>query len=85
MGTTVNLDTHLDYLPYTLRSEKARDIFTMQASLLDSYRNALRKRGFTEFIAPALVGGDAEGGAAVFKVDYFQRADCVSCDLSATL
>jgi nondiscriminating aspartyl-tRNA synthetase len=73
MGSEVNLDTHLDYLPYTLRSERTRDIFTMQAAILDSYRNSLRRRGFTEFIAPALVGGDAEGGAAVFKVDYFKE------------
>ncbi len=71
LGTEVNLDTHLDNLPYTLRSERTRDIFTMQATILNAYRNSLRARSFTEFIAPALVGGDAEGGAAAFKVDYF--------------
>ncbi len=71
LGSEVNLDTHLDHLPFTLRSERSRDIFTMQAALLDAYRNSLRSQGFTEFIAPALVGGDAEGGAAAFKVDYF--------------
>ncbi len=70
-GAEVNLDTHLDHLPYTLRSEKSRDIFTMQAAILDAYRNSLRQQGFIEFVAPALVGGDAEGGAAVFKVEYF--------------
>lgn len=69
--TEVNLDTHLDHLPYTLRSERSKDIFTMQAAILDAYRNSLRSQGFMEFMAPALVGGDAEGGAAVFKVDYF--------------
>ncbi len=71
LGTEVNLDTHLDHLPFTLRSQRSKDIFTMQASILDAYRNSLRSQGFTEFIAPALVGGDAEGGAAAFKVDYF--------------
>jgi nondiscriminating aspartyl-tRNA synthetase len=71
LGSEVNLDTHLDHLPFTLRSERSRDIFTMQAALLDAYRDSLRNQGFTEFIAPALVGGDAEGGAAAFKVDYF--------------
>ncbi len=71
LGGEVNLDTHLDHLPFTLRTERSRDIFTMQASILDAYRNSLRAQGFTEFIAPALVGGDAEGGAAAFKVDYF--------------
>lgn len=71
LGAEVNLDTHLDHLPYTLRSQRSRDIFTMQAAIVDAYRNSLRSQGFTEFMAPALVGGDAEGGAAAFKVDYF--------------
>ncbi len=71
LGTEVNLDTHLDHLPFTLRSERSKDIFTMQAAILEAYRNSLRAQGFMEFIAPALVGGDAEGGAAAFKVDYF--------------
>lgn len=71
LNEEVNLDTHLDNLPYTLRSERTKDIFTMQASILEAYRSSLRSQGFTEFVAPALVGGDAEGGAAAFKVDYF--------------
>ncbi len=72
LNESVNLDTHLDNLPYTLRSERTKDIFTMQASILEAYRSSLRSQGFTEFVAPALVGGDAEGGAAAFKVEYFK-------------
>jgi nondiscriminating aspartyl-tRNA synthetase len=72
LDAEVNLDTHLDYLPYTLRNQRTKDIFTMQASILEAYRQSLRSQGFTEFVAPALVGGDAEGGAAVFKVEYFK-------------
>jgi len=71
LGTEVNIDTHLDYLPLTLRSKRSRDIFTMQSSILDAYRRSLRAQDFTEFEAPALVGGDAEGGAAAFKVEYY--------------
>ena len=71
LAAEVNLETHLDHLPLTLRSDRARDIFTLQAAILNAYRNSLREQGFTEFIAPALVGGDAEGGAAAFKVEYF--------------
>ncbi len=72
LNETVNLDTHLDNLPFTLRSERTRDIFTIQSSILEAYRSSLKSQGFTEFIAPALVGGDAEGGAAAFKVEYFK-------------
>ncbi len=71
LGTDVNLDTYLDYLPYTLRAKKTRAIFALQAALVESYRESLRNQGFTEFQSPSLVGGDAEGGAEVFKVDYF--------------
>ena len=45
----------------------------MQSSILEAYRSSLHSQGFTEFVAPAFVGGDAEGGAAVFKVDYFNN------------
>lgn len=69
--TELNLETYLDHLPLTLRSQKAKDIFTMQATLVEEYRQSLRRQSFTEFQAPALVGGDAEGGAAAFKVDYY--------------
>ena len=72
LNESVNLDTHLDNLPYTLRSERTKDIFKMQASILDAYCKSLMSQGFTEFVAPALVGGDAEGGAAAFKVEYFK-------------
>lgn len=71
MSAELNIDTHLDYLPLTLRKERTRDIFRMQAAIVEAYRASLRRQEFTEFIAPALVGGDAEGGAAAFKVDYY--------------
>ncbi len=72
LNESVNLDTHLDNLPYTLRSERTKDIFTMQSSMLEAYRHSLRSQGFTEFMSPAIVGGDAEGGSAVFSVNYFK-------------
>ncbi|HBA46039.1 aspartate--tRNA(Asn) ligase [Candidatus Nomurabacteria bacterium RIFCSPLOWO2_02_40_28] len=71
LDAELNFDTYLDYLPLTLRTERARDIFTMQATILDAYRKSLQTQNFSEFEAPAIVGGDAEGGAAAFKVDYY--------------
>ena len=75
LDAELHLETHLDYLPLTLRTERSRDIFEMQATILDAYRSSLRKQGFVEFEAPTLVGGDAEGGAAAFKVEYFREVD----------
>ncbi len=67
----VNIDTYLDHQPYTLRSRRSKDIFKVQESIIRAFRASLTVQGFTEFQAPALVGGDAEGGAAAFEVDYY--------------
>lgn len=67
----LNFDTYLDHLPLTLRTERARAIFKVQAQILKSWRDFLTAEGFTEFQAPKLIGEDAEGGANSFNVEYF--------------
>ncbi|MBX4197784.1 aspartate--tRNA(Asn) ligase [Candidatus Parcubacteria bacterium] len=70
-GTEVNLDTHLDNLPYTLRTPRSQAIFKVQATIMKAYRDFLIQEGFIEFNAPKLIGEDAEGGANSFDVEYF--------------
>jgi len=67
----LNLETVLDNRPYTLKSKRAQGIFKIAATIVQSYRQSLMDKDFLEFQAPALVGSDAEGGAEVFKVQYF--------------
>jgi nondiscriminating aspartyl-tRNA synthetase len=67
----LNMDTLFDYRPLTLRRERERAIFKVQAELIHGYREFLRSEGFTEFQAPKIVGDDAEGGAEVFRFEYF--------------
>lgn len=71
----LNLETLLDYRPLILRREHERAIFKVQSEILVAYRHYLGTQGFTEFQAPKLVGGDAEGGAEVFKVKYFKGVE----------
>ncbi|MEK7613127.1 MAG: aspartate--tRNA(Asn) ligase [Patescibacteria group bacterium] len=71
LGSEVNLDTYLDHQPFTLRSEKAKQVFKVQDAIIQGFRDGMRGQDFVEFQAPALVGGDAEGGAAAFTVDYY--------------
>jgi len=71
LGSEVNLDTYLDHMPFTLRCEKAKQIFKVQEAIIQGFRDGMKAQDFTEFQAPALVGGDAEGGASAFKVDYY--------------
>lgn len=67
----LNIDTLLDYRPFTLRREREEAIFKVQSTILKAFREYLNKEGFTEFRAPGIVGDDAEGGTEVFKFDYF--------------
>lgn len=71
MSADVSIDVLLDNRPLTLRRKRERAIFKIQHTIITAYRNFLVSEGFTEFQAPKLVGGDAEGGAEVFKVEYF--------------
>ncbi len=71
LDADIALDTLLDNRPLTLRRPRERAIFKVQHTIMRAYRDFLIGEGFTEFQAPKLVGGDAEGGAEVFKVEYF--------------
>lgn len=71
LGSEVNIDTYFDYQPIALRSEKDRAVFKIQSGIVQSFRDFLNNRGFTEFQAPKIVAQAAEGGANVFRIDYF--------------
>lgn len=69
----INIDTHLDNLPLTLRAPKHQAVFKIQAIITKSFRSFFDSQGFTEFQAPKLIGDDAEGGANSFNVEYFKH------------
>jgi len=60
LSADLNIDTYLDYLPFTLRTERAKKIFKVQETIIQSFREALKEESFVEFQSPVLVGGDAE-------------------------
>ena len=67
----LNLDVYLDNMPYTLKNPKVTAVFKLQAKLIQKFREYLNGQNFTEFMAPKIVGDDAEGGAGVYEVEYF--------------
>ncbi len=71
--STLNLKSMLDYRPLTLRNEKTRAIFKLEAELCAAFRQFLTSEGFTEIHSPKIVSTGTEGGAQVFKLDYFGR------------
>jgi nondiscriminating aspartyl-tRNA synthetase len=69
----LSLETLLDYRPITLRNDKERAIFRIQEGLCRGFRDFLAGQGFTEIHTPKLVYAGAEGGANIFRLDYFGR------------
>lgn len=68
-----SLETLLDYRPITLRNEKERSIFKLQAGICQSIRRFLDENNFTEIHSPKIVYNGAEGGANIFSLNYFGR------------
>lgn len=69
----VTLPTLLDYRSLTLRHPKIAAIFKVQETVIDSFREGLKKEGFFEFQSPVIIPEVAEGGADVFEVNYFDK------------
>lgn len=67
------LPTILDHAPLALRHQRQRALFRMSAAAMEGFRASLRARDFVEIQTPKLVGAATEGGANVFKLDYFGR------------
>lgn len=67
----LQLPTLLDYRSLSLRHPKIRAIFKVQEVVIDAFREALKKKDFTEFQSPVIIPQTAEGGAEVFEVNYF--------------
>ncbi len=69
----VNIETTLNNRTMSLRHEKVNSIFKIQNIIVQSFREFLIGRGFTEIFTPKLVAEGAEGGTELFKVQYFEK------------
>lgn len=68
-----NLDTLFDHRHIGLRNLQEQKIFKVRAAMLRSIREFLTEQEFVEIQTPKLLAGATEGGAEVFKVDYFGK------------
>lgn len=74
MGTKdldLQLPTLLDFRSLTLRHPKVKSIFKIQAEILQGFRNVCQELGCIEIVVPEIAASSTEGGAEVFKVDYY--------------
>lgn len=68
-----NLDTLFEYRAISLRNLQEQTVFKVQAKVLESIRSYLIESEFTEMNTPKLLAEATEGGAEVFKLDYFGK------------
>ena len=69
----LQLPTLLDFRSLTLRHPKIKSIFKVQAAILEGFRKAAKDADCTEIVVPTVVAVPTEGGAEVFKVQYYDH------------
>ncbi|HUC89555.1 MAG TPA: aspartate--tRNA(Asn) ligase [Patescibacteria group bacterium] len=70
-----NLDTLFDNRVVGLRNLQEQAIFKIQAEAAEAIRQYFRANDFTEIRTPKLLAAATEGGAEVFKLDYFNKQE----------
>ena len=68
-----SLETKLDLRPLTLRNVKERARFRIQEGITRGFRDFLHGQGFTEIHSPKIGARGAEGGANLFRLEYFHK------------
>ncbi len=68
-----SLEAKLNYRSIALRNIRERAKFRIQEALTRSFRDFLYSEGFTEIHTPKIGAKGAEGGANIFKLEYFHR------------
>ncbi len=70
---STSLETKLALRPVSLRNVRERAKFKIQEGIVRGFRDFLHGQGFTEVRTPKIVARGAEGGANVFRLDYFNK------------
>jgi nondiscriminating aspartyl-tRNA synthetase len=68
-----NLDTLFEYRPIGLRNLQETAIFKIRSTITRALRDYFYQNEFTEVNTPKLLAAATEGGAEVFKMDYFGK------------
>ena len=69
----VEMDTRLNNRFMDLRKPEIRAIFELKAMMVQLIEEAVRDNGFIQVYTPKINAAGAEGGAELFKIQYFDR------------
>lgn len=67
----LSLDVDLPLRPISLRHPVKQAVFRIQGAIADGFAEYMLSQGFTHIHTPKIVSAGAEGGANIFKLDYF--------------
>ena len=68
-----SLEAMLNMRPIALRNVRERAKFRIQEGVVRGFRDFLYGQGFTEIHTPKIGAKSAEGGANLFRLEYFHR------------
>ncbi|MGN0667137.1 MAG: aspartate--tRNA(Asn) ligase [Huintestinicola sp.] len=68
-----SLDINLDNRSVALRNPVERAVFKLQEGVANAFRAFMLENNFTEIHTPKIVAQGAEGGANIFRIDYFEQ------------
>ncbi len=69
----VEMDTRLNHRFMDLRKPEIKAIFELKAMMVELIEEAVRSNGFTQVYTPKINAAGAEGGAELFKIEYFDK------------
>ena len=69
----VEMDTRLNHRFMDVRKPEIKAIFELKSIMVDLIEEAVRENGFTRVYTPKIGAAGAEGGAELFRVQYFDR------------
>ena len=67
------LEANLDNRSVALRNPYEKAIFKIQEGVVSGFRSFMEGQGFTQVHTPKIVAAGAEGGANIFKLEYFNQ------------
>lgn len=68
-----SLDTLFEHRVLNLRNPKEQAIFKVSSSVVQAVSQFFNQNDFVQVFTPKLLSGATEGGAEVFKLDYYGR------------
>ncbi|XBI00962.1 hypothetical protein VPH35_129856 [Triticum aestivum] len=74
----VHQESRLNYRVIDLRTPTSQSVFRIKFEVENAFRQYLSSKGFIGIHTPRLISGSSEGGAAVFKLQYYGQDACLA-------